>query len=227
MPPPKVGDTPPPPPPPSTGRVIDLTENTVRQAGFDPAHVSNESLVVGNDRHPRLGGSYESFVPKDDQGRQALEAAGYHRIEVSSSDDEGNDVVVERYLSPADHRTYTTRQTQADALRAQDDRARFGELSRPQGHGRLEAARAGTERYYLMGPMRITAGSEEDVPPPPQFEGRTIRENTPALARRDAEASMRNEGLVPHRTPGNPREIWMSPTQWLAYQRAGGEIYQP
>ncbi len=226
MPPPRVGEGQTPPPAP---RVIDLTEQNVRTAGFDPAHVSNETLIVGNERHPRLSGAYESFVPKDDQGRQALETAGYHRIEVTSRGDQGNDVVLERYLSSSDYRTYTQRQGQADIARAQDDRARFGELSRPQGHGRLEAARGATQRYFLMGPMRIVAESSDDeaTPPPPQFEGKTIRENASPSARRDAEAAMRNEGMVPHRTPGNPTEIWMSPTQWQAYQRAGGEIYQP
>ncbi len=188
-------------------------------------HVSYHLVIRSYPGRPELGGDYDAYVPNDLEGREELEKAGYRPVEIVTTDERGESVVEVRYLQssgdiyePGDYEKYRSLLYAQEQQAAQDAAARMNELAGPRAQGRPAQAQKAIVSAIVV-PLSVVAGENDDRDPP-EFQVKTISPTAAYNARKDADALLRSQGLVPGNFPGDPNTYYMSELQWQAHQRA-------
>ena len=189
-------------------------------------HVRYHVVVRSYPGRPDLGGDFDSYVPEDDQGRKELWEAGYLPVEVVVTNEQGEEVTEVRYLQssgdvyePGDYENYQALLQSQEAQASRDAAARMNALTAgPRAHGRTVSAQKAIMNATVV-PLSVIAGEDSDREPA-EFQAKAIDDKAPYAARKDAEAVLRSQGLVPGRIAGDPNTYYMSELQWEAYRRS-------
>jgi hypothetical protein len=192
-------------------------------------HVTYHMVVRSYPGRPDLGGDFDSYVPKDAAGVKELWEAGYRPVEIAITDEQGRETTEIRYLQssgdlyePGDYENYLSLLQAQEAQASREAAARMNELAEgPRAHGRTASAQKAIVNTTVV-PVAIVAGEDSDRELP-EFQAKMIDGKEPFAARKDADAILRSQGLVPGRIQGDPNTYYMSELQWEAYRRSVAE----